>query len=97
MSDPGEPKDRLQASHDIRARFERIALPGLLVVLGAYCAVALAGVVWPPPAPHAADWGAAMVAKVVSLKDTLLDVCGSLASVLGITMTRGHMDARIEK
>lgn len=88
---------RLKASHDIRARFERYALPGLLAVLGVYCLIMLVGVLWRPAPPGLPDWGNIIVQRAVAIRDALLDVCGALASVLGITMARGHMDARLDK
>jgi hypothetical protein len=88
---------RLTAAHDIRARFERWALPGLLAVLGVYCLIMLVGVLWRPAPAGLVDWGNVIVQRAISIRDALLDVCGALASVLGITMTRGHMDARLDK
>jgi hypothetical protein len=91
------PDARLQASHDIRSKFEKYALSLLLTLLVAYVLIMLAGVVWRPAGPHAADWGSLIVQRAVAIKDSILTVCESLASVLGITMTRGHFDARLTR
>lgn len=97
MADIDDTDVRLKASHDIRARFEKFALPGMLVVLAAYCLIMLAGVLWLPAPSGVVDWGNMIVQRAVQIRDALLDVCGALASVLGITMTRGHFDARLDK
>jgi hypothetical protein len=95
--------ERLQASHDLRRRFETVAYVAGGGIVIAVCTLLVVGIAMPPPA-HCApatacvappDWGAAIVAKAQAAKDVLLDLILALGGWTGVTLARGHMDARL--
>lgn len=97
-------EDRLQASHDLRRRFETVAYVAGGGIIIAVCILVAIGIAMPPPvqcAPAAAaciappDWGAAIVSKALRAKDVLLDMVLALGGWTGVTLARGHMDARL--
>lgn len=97
-------KTPIQASHDMRLRFEGICyalLPGLIV---AFMLVLMIGVVWPPPAPclpdahscvAAADYGRAVVDKGTQIWPVLLAALGALIGAPAVTLFRGAHDAKL--
>ena len=87
----------LSDAHDIRSTFEKWALIAFMVLVVLYCLSIVAGVLWRPAPPHTVDWGAAIVARAVQAKDALEGLLQTLLAGVGITMARGHMDARISK
>jgi len=107
MSDSGAPAapsplggvgsflDNILSSHDLRTRFERVALGAFVGILVAFLFVALVGVLWPPAAKGALDWGASIVARVKDLADTVATLCGVLISGVFGTMIRGGHDLRV--
>lgn len=90
--------DRLHSSHVRRARFEAWATMAAVGIVLAAAIILLVGIALPPPPqglPSAVDWGRAIVDRSKESSPVLLTLLGSLAGMLGITLTRGHMDARI--
>ena len=97
-------EDRLQASHDVRRKFETAAYivgGGIIVTVTLLTVV---GIAMPPPSPCApsistcvpvSDWGASIIGRVKECKDVLLDFLMALGGWTGITLARGHMDARL--
>ena len=96
--------DRLQASHDRRKQFETLAYfaGGGAMIAAVY--LYLAGAVMPPPAPclpssencvRTVDWGASICKRLLDGWPLLLAATGALASWTGLTLARGHMDARL--
>lgn len=93
-----------EASHDVRIVFEKYGLALILVLIVVMVLIGLAGALVKPPAPCGGagcippvDWGAAVVDRVVKLKDTVLDLLMTLGSTVGLSMTRGHMDERLKQ
>lgn len=99
MSDAGSAQDgRLQASHEQRSRFERLAYNAALGIVVAAATILVFGIAWPPPVPDTkmADWGAAIVHKSNEAVPVLLTLLGVLLGGVATTLTRGHMDARLD-
>lgn len=100
MSDPGElplTATAVSQSHDVRRKFEKAALFSFVAVIVIFLAAALAGTLWHPVPAGTPDWGGSIVARVISLKDVITDMLLTLLGGVGITFTRGHMDARLDK
>lgn len=84
-------------AHGVRAVFEKYAFVLFIVIIAAVCIAAVVGVFIPPFAPGTPDWGQSIVARVVQIKDTVLDLLGALFAGTGGTMLRGHMDERLKQ
>lgn len=93
---------RLQGSHDRRRAFETfvyIAISGITIAVATLIVI---GIAMPPPAQCApaaacvapADWGRAIVDKAQISIGPLFDILCVLGGMAGITLTRGHFDAR---
>lgn len=97
ISTSSSSNDRLAGSHEVRSGFERWALVSFIAIVCAVCVAALVGAIIPPVHQvSATDWGQTIVTRVVQLKDTILDMLGALLSGVGVTFTRGHLDARLD-
>lgn len=97
-------EDRLQASHDVRRKFETAAYILGGGIIAATMTLIVVGSAMPPPTPCSsavstcvpvADWGASIIARIRDCKDTLLDLLMALGGWTGITLARGHLDARL--
>lgn len=103
MSDPSGPAPstdaRLQASHDRRAKFEQLAYSAAIAIVLATAIILLFGIAYPPPAPDTklADWGATIVSRARDAVPVLFTLLSALGVGTGITLTRGHMDARLDR
>ncbi|MDE1867541.1 MAG: hypothetical protein KGI08_07525 [Thaumarchaeota archaeon] len=95
MADPVP--NQILASHNSRLTFEQFAYSAMIGTIVALAVIVLFGIVYPPPAPDikVADWGAAIVSRAKDSVDVFLTLFGSLAGGTGITLFRGHMDARL--
>lgn len=98
VTTPQKP-DPLQASHEARKGFEQLAYNAVIAIILCAAVILLFGIVFPPPPPDTklADWGAAIVARETQAVPVLLTLLCSLAGALGITLTRGAHDARLDK
>lgn len=106
-TEPGTPNARIQASHDTRGRFESLAFIVGGSAVAASIAILLIGVIIPPPAPcvfehmpHCTplpDWGQAIVERMQHSWDAIVGMLATLAGWTGLTMTRGHLDTRLDQ
>ena len=95
QNNPVSAVSQLLSAHGIRSNFEKWALTAFIVIVVIYCASIVAGVLWKPAPAHTIDWGAAIVSRAVQAKDALEGLLQTLLGGVGISMARGHMDARI--
>ena len=81
-----------QATQDaasIRQLYERWSFALVPVIVVVAFTAAVVGVLWP------GGYGQSIVNRVVQLQDTFLSLSGVLLAGTGITLTRGHFDARL--
>jgi len=95
MSADGLPTDAAQAKaadkdvvvtvqgHSVRVTFETIALSIITVIVVLGCVVGF--------------WSEGLAARVVQLKDAIMDFLGVLGTMVGFSFTRGHMDQRLKQ
>ena len=79
-----------EQSRFARLTFEQRAMAVIIAVLSLVllaCFVAL----WPSP------WAKEIGERITAMRDNIVYFVGLIAANLGITMTRGHMDARLNK
>ena len=79
-----------EQSHSARLTFEQRAMAVIIAVLSLAllaCFVAL----WPSP------WAREIGVRITAMRENIVYFVGLIAANLGITMTRGHMDARLNK
>lgn len=81
--------DHAQASKSVRLNFEKYAT---WLAIGVVALALLACFVAMYPAP----WAATIAQRVVQLKDAIFDMLMNLATILGLSWGRGHMDKRVE-
>lgn len=67
--------------HTLRLNFEKVALWTIVAVVIFGCLVGFAS--------------ASLAARVVQLKDSVMDFLTVLGGMVGVTLTRGHMDQRL--
>lgn len=94
MSAAGEAGDPVQAKsadkdvvvtvrgHSVRVSFETVALSIIVVIVVLGCVIGF--------------WSEALAARVVQLKDAIMDFLGVLGTMVGFSFTRGHMDQRLK-
>lgn len=89
---------RATASHDSRRTFQTIGYNVSVTVVMVFCALLLFGIIFPPPAPNtnAADWGATIIKRANESWTPLLAALGALGGLIGMTLTRGAYDAKLE-
>lgn len=68
--------------HTVRVTFESIALTIIVVVVVFGCFVGFVS--------------NGLAARVAQLKDSIMDFLGVLATTIGLSFTRGHMDRRVD-
>lgn len=90
--------ERTTGSHDSRRMFQTIGYNVSVVAVMFFCAILLFGIAYPPPAPNTnlADWGASIVARASAAWPALLAALGALGGLIGLTLTRGAYDAKLE-
>jgi len=98
MSDTGSTPSHIDASHAQRSKFEQAIYYVATGIVTAFAVVLLFGVAFPPPAPDlkVADWGASIVSRASQAAPVLMVLLGALASWLGISLTRGAHDAKLD-
>lgn len=86
-----------QDSHSVRASFERYAFVAIIAIIMVTFATVTVGILYPPQIPPAVDWGKAIVERANQSSGLIFDLLGALGSVVGLTLTRGHMDERLKQ
>ena len=82
MSGAGQDVTISVRGHQVRITFETIAMVVILVIVIFACLVGF--------------WSKGLADRVVELKDTIMDMLSVLGGVLGLSLTRGHMDNKIQ-
>ena len=77
------------ASDAARLRFEKLAT---MIALAVVALALIACFIAMYPAP----WAEVLAQRVVQLKDAIFDMLMNLATILGLSWGRGHMDKRVE-